>query len=77
MKFAYLVIRDNGDGSQSIEWHRTMYKEKQERLAEDDSYQSGDGVQINALKFPGNFDLDGFGKLNNIFWYEDGLDELD
>ena len=75
MKFAYLVIRDNGDGSQSIEWHRTMSKEKQARLAEDDSYQSGDGVQIKALKFPGNFDIGGFTKLNHIFWQEDDLDE--
>lgn len=75
MKFAYLVIRDNGDCSQSIEWHRTMSKEKQERLAEDDSYQSGDGVQITALKFPGNFDIEGFTKLNHIFWQEDDLDE--
>ena len=75
MKFAYLVIRDNGDGSQSIEWHRTMPKGKQERLAEDDSYQSGDGVQIKALKFPGNFDIEGFTKLNHIFWQEDDLDE--
>lgn len=75
MKFAYLVIRDNGDGSQSIEWHRTMSKEKKERLAEDDSYQSGDGVQIKALKFPGNFDIEGFTKLNHIFWQEDDLDE--
>lgn len=77
MKFAYLVIRDNGDGSQTIEWHRTMSEDKEAKLAEDDSYQSGDGVQITELKFPGNFDIDGFGKLNNIFWYEDYLDESD
>ena len=75
MKFAYLVIRDNGDHSQTIEWHRTMSKEKKERLAEDESYQSGDGVQITALKFPGNFDIEGFTKLNHIFWQEDDLDE--
>lgn len=77
MKFAYLVIRDNGEGSQTIEWHRTMSEDKEAKLAEDDSYQSGDWVQITELKFPGNFDIDGFGKLNNIFWYEDYLDESD
>ena len=74
MKFAYLVIRDNGDGSQSIEWHRTLSEEKKARLAEDDRYQSGDGVQVKELKFPGNFDIEGFAKLNYIFWQEDDLD---
>lgn len=71
MKFAYLVISDNGDGSQSIEWHRTMSDEKLDKLESEDRYQSGDGVQVGELKFPDNFDIEGFAKLNDIQWYED------
>ena len=71
MKTIYLVISDCGDGSQSIEWHKTMSDEKYEKMEAQDRYQSGDGVQIKELKFPLDFDLDAFGKVNHIYWIDD------
>ena len=67
MKSIYMVICDCGDGSQSIEWHRTWDDHKHERLEEG----SGDGLQMTELKFPDSFDIDAFAKDNHIYWYED------
>lgn len=74
MKTIYMVIGDAGDGSNFIEWHKTMSDEKIDKLGEDDSYQSGDGVQVTKLKFPDNFDLAEFAATNNIYFYEDDED---
>lgn len=71
MKSVFMVICDNGDGSHSIEWHKTMSVEKMDELEEEDCYQSGDGVQVTKLKFPDNFDFEEFAKVNYIRWYED------
>ena len=74
MKSIYMVICDCGDGSQSIEWHRTWDDHKHEMLEEGDDcyrYASGDGLQMTELKFPDSFDIDAFAKDNHIYWYED------
>lgn len=69
-----MVIFDCGDGSQSIEWHRTWNDDKRNRLEENDTYgryASGDGLQMKELKFPDTFDIDVFAKDNHITWFED------
>lgn len=74
MKSVYYVIRDCGDGSQNIEWHKTMSQEKEDKLVENDkydSYASGDGFQCTELKFPDDFDIEEFAKVNHIYWFED------
>jgi len=71
MKTIYLVISDCGDGSQSIEWHKTMSDEKYEKMEQQDRYQSGDGVQITELKLPSVLDLDTLAKINHITWFDD------
>ena len=71
MKSIYMVLGDAGEGSNFIEWHKTMSDEKIELLGEDDAYQSGDGVQVNELKMPDIIDLDNWASLNNITWFED------
>lgn len=76
-KTVYLVIGDAGDGSNFLEWHRTMTPEKQELMESKDEYQSGDGVQITELEFPDDFDLDLFAKANCISWHENDQDDAD
>jgi hypothetical protein len=56
----FLVIGDNGDGSQRIEFYKgeNLDSEKiREKLEDNDDYQSGDGVQITKLTFPIGFDV--------------------
>jgi hypothetical protein len=57
----FLVIRDGGDGSQSIEFFKgseTLDKQSiRERLEDNEDFQSGDGVQITEISFPIGFDL--------------------
>lgn len=74
MKSIFMVITDCGDGSNSIEWHKTMSDDKYAKMEDQDRYQSGDGVQIKELRFPDAFDFDGFANENHIYWFEN--DEL-
>lgn len=70
----YIVICDNGDGSQSLEWHRTWDDDKRALLQENDPYDryaSGDGLQMTELKLPNIIDLDNWAFFNNIHWYEE------
>lgn len=78
MQSIFYVIGDAGDGSNFVEWYRT--REAYEKLVdlchagnygEWDQYASGDGLQGYELKFPDNFDLKEFAKVNLIFWKED------
>lgn len=71
MKSVFLVICNCGDGSQSIEWHKTMSAEKFSKMEDLDWYQSGEGVQVTELKFPDDFDLETFVKQNHIYWFDD------
>ena len=66
----YSVLRDCGDGSQTIEWRKTWSEEVLARLENDkyDSYASGDGVQWKEYKFPVDFDIDAWATLNYIYW---------
>lgn len=75
MKTIFTVITDCGDGSNNIEWHKTMSDEKFEKMEDQERYQSGDGVQLRELKFPDDFDLDDWAHINNIMWFEDNEDE--
>jgi len=77
MQTVYLVITDCGDGSNNIEWHKTMSDEKMEQLEENnhEKYSSGDGFQVRELIFPDNFDLKAFMELNVLYWWEDDQDE--
>ena len=71
MRSIFMVIMDCGDGSQTIEWHKTMSQEKEDYLVENDeydSYASGEGFQCTELKFPDNFDIELFGIQNNIYF---------
>jgi hypothetical protein len=68
MQTIYTVITDCGDGSNNIEWHKTMSDDKLEKMEEQERYQSGDGVQVKKLVFPDGFDLDAWAKVNYITW---------
>lgn len=70
MKQAHYIIRDNGDGSQGINWYKGSEFTEDELLdsAENDKYDtyaSGDGVQLTTLEFPDSFDLD---QIEGITW---------
>ena len=69
----YSVIRDCGDGSQIIEWRKTWSDEIHKRLENDKygRYQSGDGVQMKEWRFPPEFDIDAWAKINSIYWMDD------
>ena len=74
MKSIFMVITDSGDGSNSIEWHKTMSEDKQEKLEAGDKYGrycSGDGFQCRELKFPNIVDLDIWAHINHITWFEE------
>ena len=63
MQQAHYIIRDNGDGSQSVEWYKgSDFTADQLFEAVDNdkyaSYQSGDGVQLTTIGFPDYFNLD-------------------
>lgn len=77
MKSIFIVICDCGDGSQSLEWHKTMSEQKAQELEDNDleRYSSGDGFQCRELKFPDGFDLEMFASANSIYWYEDDNEE--
>ena len=75
MQTVYTVIRDTGDGSQSVEWRKNWSDEIHEKLEQDDSYQSGDGVQVREIHFPDGFDLDMFAKVNYIGWSDGSENE--
>lgn len=70
MQQVHYIIRDNGDGSQSVEWYKNSdftAEELFEAANTDkyDSYQSGDGVQLATLEFPDYFNLD---EIKGIDW---------
>lgn len=71
MQTVLYVIRDNGDGSQSVDWYRNCtesdLREACEASEDVNSYQSGDGVQITELTFPASFDLF---SIKGIRWNE-------
>lgn len=79
MQKVYIVIRDCGDGSQTLEWHLTMNDAKIEKLENDEyeSYASGEGVQIKKLQFPDCIDLNAFAKVNHIYWFDDATLDKD
>lgn len=74
MKSIFIVTTDAGDGSNYLEWHKTMSDEKIKKLESEDTYgryASGDGFQCKELKFPEDFDLEAFANANYISWFED------
>lgn len=70
MQQVHYIIRDNGDGIQSVEWYKGSdftADELYEAADNDkyDSYQSGDGVQLTTLEFPDNFNPE---DISGISW---------
>ena len=70
MQSVYTIIRDNGDGSQSVEWYRGSDFKRDELIEAADadkynSYASGDGVQLYQLRFPDDFNLD---EIEGVQW---------
>ncbi len=69
MKTISMVITNSGDGSNGIHWVTDpAVLDKMEELADDgdESYASGDGLQVTELGFPDDFDMDLWMKLNSI-----------
>ena len=69
MQNLHLVICDNGDGSQSIEYvmDQNVLNEMRAFAATGDSkYASGDGLQVTTLRFDDSFDLQAWMESNRI-----------
>ena len=71
MQTIWMVIRDNGDGSQSTEWVKDKAViDKMQGMVNNgtgwkaEAYMSGDGLQVTSVKFPDGFDVDGWVKTN-------------
>lgn len=67
MKTIHMVICDSGDGSNHTRWviDPAVLEKMQERADEgDEVYASGDGLQVKTFKFPDDFDLEAWVKLN-------------
>lgn len=76
----YNVITNGGDGSNGVQWvMNPKVLDRMEELAEegDETYSSGEGLQLSTLLFPDTFDLTSWLSLNNIslVTIEDMLDE--
>lgn len=70
MSKVYIVITDSGDGSNGISWVLDENViERMKELAEDgdESYASGDGLQVRELTFPDDFDMVGWMKVNHLY----------
>jgi hypothetical protein len=64
-----MVITNSSDGSNSIRWTQSekVLEAMDDRASDgDETYASGDGLQTRELKFPEDFDLEAWIKLNNI-----------
>lgn len=64
-----MVITDSGDGSNGIHWVTDpAVIDKMQEFADEgnETFASGDGLQLHTLIFPPDFDLDSFVKVNRI-----------
>lgn len=71
-KNLYIIITDSGDGSNSLSYtlDESLVNEMCDREEElDDSYQSGDGLQIQKILVPDDATYDSLG-INE--WYVQG-----
>lgn len=69
MKNIHMVITNNGDGSNSIQFVQDQeVLDRMEELVDEGSetYSSGDGLQVTSLEFPEDFDLDTWCKTNYV-----------
>lgn len=65
----YMVITNSGDGSNCIRWvtDDKVLDLMEERADDgDETYASGDGLQVKTLVFPEGFNLEAFLKKNHI-----------
>jgi hypothetical protein len=65
----YMVITDSGDGSNGVQWvlDEKVIDRMEEMVDEgDESYSSGDGLQLRELTFPDGFDIPAWLKLNYL-----------
>ena len=69
MTKVYMVIVNCGDGSNSIDWviDKAVIDRMQE-LADngEETYASGDGLQVKTLNFPDSFDVQAWLKTNYL-----------
>jgi len=69
MKTIEMVITNCGDGSNGIKWvGDPAVVDRMIELADDgdEQYASGDGLQVRELKFPDDFDIEAWLKLNHL-----------
>lgn len=69
MQYIDMVICNSGDGSNHIKWvtDEAVIEQMEARVDDgDETYASGDGLQVTTLKFPADFDLKEWMKTNNI-----------
>jgi hypothetical protein len=69
MKTISMVITNSGDGSNGVRWvtDPDVLDIMEERADDgDETYASGDGLQVTGLGFPDDFDMDRWMKLNCI-----------
>ena len=69
MSHIYMVITNNGDGSNGVEWViDDKVIDRMEDLADDgdESYASGDGLHVNTLLFPDGFDIQAWIRMNSL-----------
>lgn len=67
MQTIYVVITNSGDGSNGLRVVKDADTlARLEELADDgdETYASGDGLQARKLRFPDDFDVDAWVKLN-------------
>ena len=78
MQTIHMIICNSGDGSNHIDIIKDQaVLEKVRELADegDETYASGDGLQERQLRFPDDFDVDAWVKLN--FYGYTTLEEME
>lgn len=69
MKQIHMITTDNGDGSNGTLWvtDKAVVDRAEELASEGDAtFASGDGLQVQTLYFPDDFDLEDWIKVNCI-----------
>ena len=76
----YLVITNNGDGSNGLQWiDDSKVLARMQKLADegDETYGSGDGLQVKRLTFPAEVNVTAWLASNGLYlttWDDDGLE---
>ena len=73
MQKIYLIITNSGDGSNGllfVKSEEALAKARAEADKGSEIYASGDGLQLKAMEFPDEFDVDGWVE-QNFYGYSD------